>query len=394
MKKRIISLTICLLLIFVVVSPLSAFDVGGQLDTVLSFGGRNWFNDDFSGAIGLSEKATAWFRTPLPLGTLSIESSWTFNLSYAFVWPLTLVDAQIFSIGNKLDVSLVKYNLPIPIGSNPLDINVGRFAVADLTGLILNQNIDGLYATLPFKYFSVSAGAGYTGLQNAKTTKVYGISVTPEESSIYEFAPGYVAVLARIKAPNLIGGQSFDAEVNMFINCNTVEETDQLTRSYVTVGAHGSIIPLLYYNATFTGGFALGPEPKIGMMGNAGLSFYPNFLSSSLTVSTLFATSNFLPFTDIPLSVDGKIGCSDLLKLAVAISMKPVDKWLANLEAALLYSSGEDASFVLDVIQGNLSIKFQWFSDVCIIATNGLVMPVDDASVSYFTGALRAQISF
>ena len=34
------------------------------------------------------------------------------------------------------------------------------------------------------------------------------------------------------------------------------------------------------------------------MMGNAGLSFYPNFLSSSLTVSTLFATSNFLPFTD------------------------------------------------------------------------------------------------
>lgn len=395
MKKRLISLIISLILVFAVLSPVAAFDGGGQLDTNITFGGRNWFSDDFSGILGLTEKATGWFRMPLPFGTISLEGGWTFNMSYGFVWPLTLLDAQVFSIGNSLDIKLVKYNFPISFGDLSMAVNIGRFPLADSTGMIFNQNIDGLYVSLPFKLFSVSAGVGYTGLQNAKTTSVYGIPVEIPASNVYSLAPGYVAVLSRASAPSLWGGQSFDAEFNSFINCNTVESSDNRSRSFVTLGAKGPIIPLLYYNAAFSFGFALGSEPKAGVLGKAGVTFYPDFLSSTLSFTTLFATSGFLPFTNIPLSSDGQISCSDVLKLSLAASMKPADKWLLNAEFALLYSSMEGStSFGLNVLQANLGAKFQWFSDFCIILDNGLVIPVNDTSVSYFTGSIRAQLSF
>ena len=394
MKKRFVSILISILLILTVVSPLAAFDGGGQLDSNLSFGGREWFTDDFAGVFGLTEKLTGWFRAPLPLGTISIEAGWTFNLSYSFVWPLTLTDAQVFSVRNTLNVDLLKYNLPLPIGDYTLDINIGRFAVADSTSMIFNQNIDGVYASLPFNLFSVSAGVGYTGLQNAKTTGVYGIPVSTSSSSIYELAPGYVAILTRASAPNLIAGQSFEAEINSFINCNTVDSSDHLTRSFVTVSARGPIIPFLYYNAAFSFGFALGPTSKAGIMGKAGVSYYPDFLSSALSFTTVFATDGFLPFTDLPVSSDGRIGCSDLLKLSLSYSLKPTDKWVVNSELALLYSSDEDASFGLDVFQANVSAKLQWYSDLSIAATGGLVIPVSNSSVSYFAGSVRAQISF
>lgn len=395
MKKRFLSILISILLILTVVSPLAAFDGGGQLDTNINLGGREWFTDNFAGMVGLSEKLTGWFRTPLPLGTLSIEANWNFNLSYSFAWPLTLVDAQIFSIGNTLDFNLLKYNLPISIKDFTLDMNIGRFAVADSTGMIFNQNMDGVYASLPFKLFTVSAGVGYTGLQNAKTTAVYGIPVSTSASTIYAFAPGYVAVLSRATAPSLVAGQSFDAEVNMFFNCNTVADTDHLSRSYVTLGARGPVIPLLYYNAAFSFGFALGPAPKVGIMGKGGITYYPNFLSSAFTFTTVFATKKFLPFTNLPVSADGRIGCSDLLKLALSYSFKPTEKWLMNAETALLYTSEEsNSSFVLDVFQANVSAQFQCFSDVRIVASTALVIPVSSSSVSYFTGSIKAQISF
>ena len=140
---------------------------------------------------------------------------------------------------------------------------------------------------LSVRIFSVSAGFGYTGLQNAKTTAVYGIPVSTSASTIYAFAPGYVAVLARASAPSLVAGQSFDAEFNSFFNCNTVADTDHLSRSYITLGARGPVIPLLYYNASFCFGFALGSHPKAGIMGKGGITYYPDFLSSALTFTTV-----------------------------------------------------------------------------------------------------------
>ena len=398
MKKRFLTILISILLILSVVSPLAAFDGGGQLDTNIALAGQNWFNDNFGGVVGLTEKATGWFRTPLPLGTLSIEANWTFNISYGVVWPLTLLDAQVFSMRNTLDVNLVKYNLPLSIADFKMDINIGRFSISDSTGLIFNQNMDGLYVSMPFKLFSVATGVGYTGLQNAKTTAVYKLPVATSASSIYEFAPGYVAILTKAAAPNILGGQSFEAEVNMFVNCNTVQPSDGavgLHRSYATVGARGPIIPLLYYNAAFSFGFAFGSENKVGIMGKGGVTFYPNFLSSALTFTTVFATAGFLPFTDIPVSVDGKIHYSDLLNLALSYSMKPVDKWLLNAEFDMLYTSEEGtSSFILDVFQGTISAKFQCLSDFCLAASSGVVIPVDSSSVSYFTGSVRAQLSF
>ncbi len=398
MKKRFLIILISAFLIFSVVSPLAAFDGGGQLDTNIMLAGQNWFNDNFAGVAGASEKGTGWFRTPLPLGTLSIEANWTFNISYGVVWPLTLLDAQVFTLGNTLDVNLVKYNLPLSIADFKMDINIGRFALSDSTGLIFNQNIDGLYVSMPISLFSVAAGAGYTGLQNAKTTAVYKYPVTTSPSSIYQFAPGYVALFTKASAPNIIGGQSFEAEVNMFVNCNTValaEGAIGLHRSYATIGARGPVIPLLYYNAAFSFGFAFGSQTKVGIMGKGGISFYPNFLSSALSFTTVFATNGFIPFTDIPVSVDGKIHCSDLLKLALSYSFKPTDKWLANTEFDLLYTSQEgSSSFILDVLQGTLSAKFQWLSDVCLVATGGVVIPMATSRVSYFTGSVRAQLSF
>ncbi|MCR4940354.1 MAG: hypothetical protein K5930_09660 [Treponemataceae bacterium] len=395
MKKRVISIVITIILIFAAVSPVAAFDLGGQLDTSISMGGRQWFTDNFGGVIGATERASVWFRTPLPFGTLSLEGGWNLNVSYGFVWPLTLFDAQVFNFLNTLDLRLAKYNFAINIGSLAMDFNVGRFPLSDSTGLIFNQNIDALYVSLPFSLFTVSAGAGYTGLLNAKTSGVYGIPVDIPADSFYVFAPGYVAVLSRITAPSLIAGQTFDADVNLFINCNTTESSDSRTRFYATVGAHGPIIPLLYYNASFCFGYAMGPEQKLGVLGNAGLSFYPNFLSSTISFNTLFVTKDFLPFTDIPLSVDGMIGCSNVLKLALAFSMKPVDKWLANTEVSLFYSSVDEvSSFVLNELQANLNVKFQWFSDFCLSASGGVVIPVSDTSVSFFTASVRAQLSF
>lgn len=394
MSKNLRFKLTALLLAVVLVFPVSAFDGGGQIDLGASVSAKNFLSlDDFIGFAGGNAKATGWLRLPFNFGTFSMESSWNFNGYYVFVWPLTLTDAQYLLLGNTLDINLLKFSTTLPVVGYNLSLNAGRYAVADATGLIFNQKIDGMYASLQLPLFTASLGMGYTGLLNAKTTGVYNVPVDVSSGTIYAMNPGYVAVTGNAIADNLYAGQSVGGEVNLFFNCRTVP-SDELHRSYLTVYAKGPLISSLFYNLTFAGNMNFGSQFSAGLMGKGMLLFYPGIMSSCVSFTVVFATSGFIPFTNIPVTADGLVHYSDLLDINLNLSAKVSENSVFNLAGSLLYTSLEDeVAYGLREAQISVSSKYQKYSDVSYIISADAIIPVAEDSAAYFTFSARIQLS-
>lgn len=392
--KKLSALLLAAVFVF---TPLFSFDFGGVLNPSFSFThNESALNpgSSFSNADTLS----LWSRQTFSGGWYLVgEGNYRFSLQKSldnFNLPAAMSDT--------LDLTLLKGVWTISGAKANHKIEAGRFSYSDVSGMIINQTMDGIYYTNTSSLVEFSAYAGYTGLLNAKTCNVQGIDFTIENpAQLYSLAPKYLAFSGRGTLPNLMFGHSFGAELIMIKNLNDQQKvTGSKDAVYYSMTANGPITNGIYYsaqaalNATFTDLADVGEtDATRGFLGRASVSWYPGYKSSAVVGNIAFSTSDFSPFTGISASLDGSMFHTGLFTMGFSASIKPVSAMVVSASADFLVPE-VGGNYELGALQYQASAKYQLLSDVMISASWGHLIPLNSNYKTFMTGAVGLQLSF
>ena len=204
----------------------------------------SWYTD---------HKSTLWITVPLGSGTassLALEGS-----AYASK-PADETSFKFFADIDLLRLSLVPVSRP----QLRLSLDAGRFPAADITGLVLNQSVDGaeFHTSLPFGNFDFLAA--YTGFLNIRKS---GSLMTADDYAdagaamdrAYAFGPARAVGKLTFQAPQAIGNTDLILEalgqydLRRFIKTDYDETVDTV---YATVALSGPLLTALYYSVSGT----------------------------------------------------------------------------------------------------------------------------------------------
>jgi hypothetical protein len=174
----------------------AAFDSGLELSNlggVKNTGDQDWYTD---------HKITGWLKIPFDnanTNSLAIEGS-----MYA-AKPANESDLTCFA-----DIDLFRFTLrPVSTPDVQLSLDAGRIPVSDITGLILNQTVDGAEFHGTFKFGNVDALAAYTGLLNAQKE---GAMMSTDDfadadtDKFYAFGSKRALAKVAVQFPQLVAG--------------------------------------------------------------------------------------------------------------------------------------------------------------------------------------------
>lgn len=273
--KKIINSILPFALLALCAASSFAIDFGGSLKNSTSLKGNGF--DSFK--LDQLNDLALWLKVPITKsGNVYFIAEGLYEFEY---------DQRAEKAYNRLDLDLCKFNANLKLGGNPLTVSAGRFIYTDLTGIVYNQNGDGVFAGYENSFLSASFYAAYTGLLNGNLVKILAHpqdSYNLDADMPYDLAQKNFVTAATISLPRLAGSQAVSAQ---FLGAFKVEGKSH-NRMYATLGANGPIYQTLYYDFTTTLGMA-------------------TFDGGSLDVSNLtkFKLSWFLPFKDLTLNLGG-----------------------------------------------------------------------------------------
>ena len=366
-----------------------AVDGGASADSQSKFSGTKL--DALS--LEQSEKASAWIAVPF---TKDIAFDVRGYYRYSYTAPLS--DMQPGINNHRLDLTRAALAWRIPLDtSKKVNITAGRFYADDLTSCIFSQTSDGLRIAYSMPAFACSAYGGYTGLVNAKSYTVQGLSYDIKADQPYQLNAKYIAAGLKLQTPSLINNQTFGAEFTGFFNIDTAESTDGQNRAYGTFAADGPIVSKLYYSLSSSLGVLYGGsgDPVFGNLSKASVIWYPGFLSSSVSANGIYATDKFMPFTFTGISINDMFACSNVLKTGLVLSVKPAQKISCTADGYVFFASTADTgALTASAVQWTASGKWKITSDAFVSLTAGQIIPLADDVDPYFMGTARAVMSF
>lgn len=301
------------------------------------------------------------------------------------------------------DISVFRLSSYKDFSSGRLSVDAGRFFVSDLSGIILSQINDGLKVSFSSQAFDVSAYGGYSGLLNLKNVSVMDSSGTvyspDDERDFYDFAAPYIVGGLTFSAPYIVFNQTVSAECLAVVGTEGPADSpdDDENRFYGTLSLNGPLSPIVFYNLSaslYSEDFS-----EFGVMGKAEVAVYPDFKSSSITVSASYASGNqgsmipFVGFTQVTacLSADEPV-YSGIMKCGLAGSMLPVEKLFLSLGGDAVWKNGDDDSMEYYGVQFSTGLRYQMFSDVSLgLSASHFIGDSDDSSRTEF--AFNAVIS-
>ena len=333
-----------------------------------SFGGNLTTNailtvyEDKSLLFENSENLSVWLKFPLNKSYTSF-----FACEGFYDFSLKSTQGQEVVIGNTLDIPLFKFSFNFDSAKTKSTLNLGRFAMVDTTGFVLNQTIDGMFARFISDKTDFSLFAGYTGLLNALNSSFFDCPYMAE-GSLYALSPSYVVASLSAK---------FNAFNNQFINTEFVASVDtnklDYHKMYATLSFNGSISQRFYYILQSTLGMSLkadGTEDlRFANLSKFDLTSYFNFLNSSLTLHGVYASGEseslgaFRPISQIQASNSGKY-YSSLVKAGLLYTIKPTSSLYVSLSSDGICSLNKDTALVFDGLQWSLESKWQIVSDI------------------------------
>ena len=352
--------------IFCTILTASAFavDFGGSLDnntklSTISFDSWSLLQQD-----GL----TAWLKVPFNNeGSLYFATEGTMLVSYNIP---DLSNASAYTFDFLLDLSLFKLAGVFNIGNNVLQLNVGRFYLSDVTGIVLSQTADGLQLGFTSDYFKASVYGGYTGLTNAMFGTMNDDTTTtsfnPDASNIYCFNSPYIVTGATIAAPYLFANQTIGAEFyGMFGSVGPNGGNSGYNRTYITLFMNGPIVKNLFYTLSSTLAFNNGPTNLT--MGT--LSYYPKFKSSSITLNAIYASGDsgslkaFSGFTSSAATYAFSApNYTSLIKVGLRGSLKPLESLYTAVGSDVIFDTGSESGF--RGVQWDANLKYQILTDI------------------------------
>jgi hypothetical protein len=366
-----------------------AADGGASADSQSKFYGQKF--DALS--LEQSEKASAWVAVPFTKDIVFDVRGY-----YRYSYTAQLSDMQSGVNNHRLDLTRAALAWRIPLDTTKnVNITAGRFYADDLTSCIFSQTSDGLRIAYSMPAFSCSAYGGYTGLVNAKSYTVQGLSYDIKADQPYQLNAKYIAAGLKLQAPSLINNQTFGAEFSGFFNVDTTENTDGLSRAYGTLAADGPVVSKVYYSLSSSLGILYGGsgDPVFGNLSKASVTWYPGFLSSSVSASGVYATDKFMPFTFTGISINDAFSYSNVLKTGLALSIKPAEKISCTADGYVFFvSKADNSALAASAVQWTASGKWKITSDAFVSLTAGQIIPLADGVDPYLMGTTRAVISF
>jgi hypothetical protein len=125
------------------------------------------------------------------------------------------------------------------------------------------------------------------------------------------------------------------------------------------------------------------------------VTWYPGFLSSSVSASGVYATDKFMPFTFTGISINDAFSYSNVLKTGLALSIKPAEKISCTADGYVFFvSKADNSALAASAVQWTASGKWKITSDAFVSLTAGQIIPLADGVDPYLMGTARAVISF
>ena len=228
-------------LFLIIALNLSAFEGGGMLKTGLGIDlGKNKTNLSHFDSLSL------WAKQNLDKEgnyNFAIQSSYLFNLKKP------IKPEGVSNLDHILNLDMLKFSFLVPIGNDSLTIDAGRYNISDITAVILNQNIDGVYIAYKKTNFATYFNLGYTGLLNSYVNPINAAGITSilkKQTKIYNLAPSFVHMSALFHVPFQSLRHAIDFDLNSFM----ATENPKTTNNYASISVNGPIVNRLFYLAS------------------------------------------------------------------------------------------------------------------------------------------------
>ena len=347
---------------------LSAFEGGGMLKTGLGIDlGKNKTNLSHFDSLSL------WAKQNLDKEgnyNFAIQSSYLFNLKKP------IKPEGELGLDHILNLDMLKFSFLVPIGNDSLTIDAGRYNISDITAVILNQNIDGVYIAYKKTNFATYFNLGYTGLLNSYVNPINaaGIaSISKKRTKIYNLAPSFVHMSALFHVPFQSLRHAVDFDLNSFI----ATENPKTTNNYASISVNGPIVNGLFYLTSVSTSVLtrVKRKPGIGFFLAGELDYYFEKYSSKLGLKAQFFSGGKTGFKSFTLSNVSKVTfmeSTDLFKISLDGSIKPVKDLFLSTEAAIVTQPNMKSSF--SGFEWDLSANYTIRQDISIITDLGMFM--------------------
>lgn len=320
-------------LFLAIVLNLSAFEGGGMFKTGLGIDlGKNKANLSHFDSLSL------WAKQNLDKEgnyNFAIQSSYLFNLKK----PIKPEGEP--NLDHIVNLDMLKFSFLIPLdNNNSLSIDAGRYNISDITAIILNQNIDGVYVAYKKTNFSTSFNLGYTGLLNSYVNPINAAGITStskKQTKIYNLAPSFVHMSALFHVPFQSLRHAIDFDLNSFI----ATENPKTTNNYISISVNGPIVNGLFYLTSVSTSILTRDQknPGIGLFLSGELDYYFEKYSSKLGLKMQLFSGGNMSFKSFTLSNLSKVTFmepTDLFKISLDGSIKPVKDLFLSTEAAIM----------------------------------------------------------
>lgn len=272
-----------------------------------------------------------------------------------------------------VDCTLFKFATSRKIKGNILDVSAGRFFYSDLSGIVVAQPNDGIFAKCKMSKVEFSAYGGYTGLQNVKNVSVItsnGKIWSPsDEKDVYDFTAPYAIGSVCVSLPYIFKNQTVSFEGLCAVNVGgPADFEDDDERIYGTVNLTGPLSEKLFY--TINGTFGTTDFDKIGLLGSLNINYFSIYKNAALEFNAVYASGetdsmgSFVGVTKIAacLSKDEPI-YSGLMKMGLSGSIIPIDKFVVSAGGDMVYRLLEDSTELYGV-QVSGGIMYKMYSDL------------------------------
>ena len=393
MKTKVLILS--LILATIVLAGASAFDWGGTIDNSTSItyaGSDQWL---------LEVKPALWFTSPIgPSLEFTAQGSYTFSYT------------NPDSIEHILDVDLLHLQgafLLGPAQSSQLTFRAGRFHSSDMTGFVLDDNLDGIELGWLTGVSNTIISVGYTGLQ---LDPVSTISVSQaDETDGDRWAPPRLIGSLQAQFPEIFVRQ--DLLASLMFQQDLRPEGSKISTQYFGLGIGGPIASSLYHStfACIGTGTALS-DPVLSFLSGFTLRYFiEEALTSKIELNLLFASGDedflsvpqgyyegntldranvFVPISRQQLAVAFSPRLGNLVILDAGYSLKPAENLQTSLKGILFLrpttgpimdarevDSASDSKYLGTEIDG--TVNFRPFSDLGASLSLGVFLPMGGA---------------
>ncbi len=373
--------------VFAVISVLAiaqsvfALETGGLLTNDSKF-----LNAEKDGSLKLDQKngINLWFRNPVSQDGSSYIAG---EGSFLFEKDMRIEDSEK-QLKLYADLNLLKLVAKKELESGNLVFSAGRFYNSDLSGLVYNQNGDGVKLEASLSSVEFSVFGAYTGLLNAKNITILGndTDLTDKEKTVYVMANKFAVGALTLSLPYFAANQTLSIEGFGALSL----ESTKFNRFYGTVALNGPLFTPVFYNISSTMGFAKYDEEDMvkGNLTKGAISVYPDFKSMSFSLNGLYASGKqgsfeaFQGFTsNTAVNSLKEDEYSGIALAGISASIKPVENFLFFAGADIVFDTlaGEEQKNIeRSGLQYSAGFNWQVVSDVSLGANLSQFIGKDD----------------